>query len=309
MTAAARAIARTTCTELLRLPAFGLLLLASLAALALSPILTLFDVDESRLLQDFGASTLSLSGVLLTALGISVLLGKELERRTVLTLLAKPVGRGTFLLGKLAGVLGAVGLALATELIVLLLAARVGPPRSSHDPADVPVLICGLAVVVLTPPLALALGWRRRSFQAPAIVCGALLLAAGAAVAGAFARDGSLQAWGAGYDAVLLRAAVLGSFAAVTLGGVAVLLTVLLGRGAFVLTLAAFVLALLGGGQEGLLWGILPDLDVFWVGEVFYSRDAQLPWGHIGLAALYSLAHAAAAVAAAGLVLSRRDVG
>jgi ABC-type Na+ efflux pump permease subunit len=67
-----------------------------------------------------------LAGSLLTIAATSLLFHSEMENRTALTLLAKPVGRAEFLLGKLLGVLALVALfsAAMTALIIALLWSR-----------------------------------------------------------------------------------------------------------------------------------------------------------------------------------------
>src|SRR6185436_16149096 len=96
------AIARGTFTEVIRQPFYTLIVSATIAALALSPSLAMFSLGQDLgLLLDFGASTLLLSGLLIAAFGAAAVLGRELEGKRASAVLAKPIGRGEFLLGKL----------------------------------------------------------------------------------------------------------------------------------------------------------------------------------------------------------------
>lgn len=71
--------------------------------------------DRAHVIKSITLSIMSLSGLLISVfVGIS-LVQKEIQKRTVLTLLAKPLNRHEFLLGKYLGLMGVV----ATHLILL----------------------------------------------------------------------------------------------------------------------------------------------------------------------------------------------
>jgi ABC-type transport system involved in multi-copper enzyme maturation permease subunit len=88
-------------------------------------------VESERILQDVGLSAIRLSSAALAIfLGVG-LLHKEVDRRTVYTILSKPLTRGQFLLGKYAGLLVTLWLQLAVmvavfALVSLLTGARFG---------------------------------------------------------------------------------------------------------------------------------------------------------------------------------------
>lgn len=64
---------------------------------------TLTIVETRKILLDFGLSAISIMGVMLSLfLGVTVV-GKELERRTIYTVLAKPVRRSEYVMGKFLG--------------------------------------------------------------------------------------------------------------------------------------------------------------------------------------------------------------
>jgi len=94
-------------------------LLISLALLGLSLVFGMFsfaEEDRMRMLCSAGIAVHALAGLFLGVVGATVAVHRELADRTALTLLAKPIGRGAFLLGKALGVLAAVaavGLCLA----------------------------------------------------------------------------------------------------------------------------------------------------------------------------------------------------
>lgn len=87
-----------------------------------------FGASELRFVADFGFGALVFFGSALTVVLMAQVFFAEVENRTVSTLLAKPIGRGEFLLGKFFGVFGVVGVfcALITGLVAGLLFWREG---------------------------------------------------------------------------------------------------------------------------------------------------------------------------------------
>lgn len=85
-----------------------------------------FGAPELKFLSDFGFGAMAFFGAALTIAATAQLFFSEIENRTVLTLLAKPVGRADFVLGKFLGVAGvaAIFCALLTVLLGVVLWAR-----------------------------------------------------------------------------------------------------------------------------------------------------------------------------------------
>lgn len=76
-------------------------------------------VEQRKILLDFGLAAISLAGVAFAVLLGSTVIRKEIENHTIYTLLAKPLGRTQYVLGKYFGV--AMVLALIHFLSVALL--------------------------------------------------------------------------------------------------------------------------------------------------------------------------------------------
>ena len=104
--AAIGAIALNTFREAIRDRILYLLLVFALVLIGISRMLALLTVgNEDKIIKDIGLSAISLFGVL-TAVFVGVsLVFKEIERRTVYTLLANPVRRWQFVVGKFLGLL------------------------------------------------------------------------------------------------------------------------------------------------------------------------------------------------------------
>jgi len=107
---------------------FGLILIGSSAVL--SPLTI---GAQGKIVADVGLSSMSLFGLLVVLLVGSSMLRKELEKRTLTTILTKPITRGQYLCGKFCGLtvtLLCMLLVMSLVFLVIMLVCRVTPhPR------------------------------------------------------------------------------------------------------------------------------------------------------------------------------------
>jgi len=165
--AAIRAIALNTFREAIRDRILYLLLAFALGVIAVSRLLSLLTVgSEEKIIKDVGLSAISLFGVLTTVFVGTSLVFKEVERRTIYTLLANPVARWQFIGGKFAGLLAVLALNLG------LMSAVLGAVLLLRDESPWPLvpaialILVELAVIAafallfssLTNPILAALG-------------------------------------------------------------------------------------------------------------------------------------------------------
>ncbi len=98
------AIAFNTFREAIRDKILYLLLFFALICIVFSRILALLTVgDRIKIIKDVGLASLSLFGALMAILIGTGLVYKEIEKKTIYTLLSKPIHRSQFLLGKFFG--------------------------------------------------------------------------------------------------------------------------------------------------------------------------------------------------------------
>jgi ABC-type Na+ efflux pump permease subunit len=110
------AITANTFTELTRLKSFYVVLLFALLLIGNSIFMAQFTFQEEfQVLKDIALGSMSLFTSLLAVVATARLIPQDLEDRTIYTILAKPVGRFEYLLGKLAGVL----LLLALSIVIM----------------------------------------------------------------------------------------------------------------------------------------------------------------------------------------------
>lgn len=118
------ALAATTITELVRLKVFYFLLIFALLVIGNSAFMAQLSFQEEfQMLKDVSLGAMSVFTSLLAILGTAMLLPKDLEERTIYTILAKPVPRYEYLLGKLGGMLALLFLSvlLMSALFLLVL--------------------------------------------------------------------------------------------------------------------------------------------------------------------------------------------
>ncbi len=108
------AIASNTLLELVRLKVFYFMLLFGLTLIGSSLFMVNFSFQQQfQVLKDVSLGAMSIFSWLLAVLATALLLPKDVEDRTLYTILAKPVPRFEYLLGKLLGVLSLIAIAVA----------------------------------------------------------------------------------------------------------------------------------------------------------------------------------------------------
>ncbi|TVQ61127.1 MAG: hypothetical protein EA378_09770 [Phycisphaerales bacterium] len=100
---------------------------------------------DNKLLLDVGLATVFVLGLLLAAFLATAVLSREIEDKTVLTVVSKPVARTSLVLGKYLGVTAVILIGVAAMLITLLLAVRHGVQSTVADDIDWPVVVFGVS--------------------------------------------------------------------------------------------------------------------------------------------------------------------
>jgi hypothetical protein len=110
------AITANTFTELTRMRIFYVVLLFALLLIGNSIFMAQFTFQqEFQVLKDIALGSMSIFTSLLAVVATARLIPQDLEDRTIYTILAKPIARFEYLLGKLSGVL----LLLALSVIIM----------------------------------------------------------------------------------------------------------------------------------------------------------------------------------------------
>lgn len=104
-------IALTTYREIVRRFQFWLLILAAAVLLVLFDFIPYFTQGEDiKMVKDQGLAVIMIAGLLVGIFAASGSIADEIEGKTAITLLSKPVHRRDFIIGKFLGIMAAVGL-------------------------------------------------------------------------------------------------------------------------------------------------------------------------------------------------------
>ncbi len=116
------AIALNTFKEAIRDRILYLLLFFASVCIIFSRLLALLTVgDRAKIITDVGLASLSLFGALMAIMIGTGLVYKEIDKRTLYTLLSKPIQRYQFLLGKYLGLLLTLFIMLALMTVIFLI--------------------------------------------------------------------------------------------------------------------------------------------------------------------------------------------
>jgi ABC-2 type transport system permease protein len=144
------AIVRNTFFESIRQPiVLVLLMVATLVIILANPFSAFTMSDDQRMLVNMGLATITLCGTLLAAFIAGNVLGREIENKTALTVVSKPVPRAQFVIGKYLGVALAMMLATGYMIFVFLLVDLHGVLQTVRDPIHVPVVVFGAGAFIL----------------------------------------------------------------------------------------------------------------------------------------------------------------
>jgi Cu-processing system permease protein len=149
--------------------------------------------QDMKIIKDLGLAAISWFGLLIAIfIGIN-LVSKEVERRSVYALLAKPVTRGEFVLGKYAGLvftlivnLSAMTLAFTVVLFYMDAVTVQGVKAGWPAPALDPRLLVAVALTIAELMIVTAIALFFSTFSSPLL---AALLTFGLWVAGHFNQD------------------------------------------------------------------------------------------------------------------------
>ena len=159
MNARALTIARNTFIECLRQPVLLLLVLGCgvlqvlitwMSAFSMADVESAEVAGDNKILLDIGLSTVFLCGTLIAGFMSTSAISREIENKTILTVVSKPIGRWIVVFGKFLGVAGAILIATVIMLCFLMIAIRHGVMTTSADAVDRPAVFYGVGAVFIS---------------------------------------------------------------------------------------------------------------------------------------------------------------
>lgn len=135
-------VARAAFYEGVRQPMFYLLIGLALFFMTLMPFIPYFTFGEDlKMVKELGYDTIMLFAGVFAVLAASISISEEIEGRTAITLMSKPVSRRQFLLGKFFGILMAALLMTGLLSLMFFLVVWFKPLYDREDPILSPVWI------------------------------------------------------------------------------------------------------------------------------------------------------------------------
>ncbi|MBN2020163.1 MAG: ABC transporter permease [Sedimentisphaerales bacterium] len=314
-------IAKNTFIETLRQPVYSIIIIAALLLFIISPSIAMYTIsDDNKLLRELGLSTLFLASLFIAIFAASGAVAEEIENKTILTVLTKPVQRPVFILAKFLGVAGAVALGHYICTIALLIAIRHGVLESVNDPVDWTAIGTGGVIVLLTLLLSsffnYAYDWKTTS---TGMVLLALFCTIGIVFLAFIDEEWKFNPANNKFDLVDIYGSVLLFLAAMIMAALAVAVST---RFNIVVTLSVcvglFLLGLIsdwafGALAQSHLWAkicyfALPNLQIFWISDAIYEGSI-IPAKYILITAVYAICYTAGILALAVALFQRRQVG
>ncbi len=318
-------LALNTFVETIRQPIYGVILLVTAAMLIFNVSLAAFTLEnDDKLLLDLGLSTLLLSGLFLSAFSAAGVISREIDNKTVLTVIAKPISRPIFIVGKFLGLFAALSVAFYLSFLVFVLAQRHGVLQTSAQPWDAPVLIFGFGGFV---PAILAAAFCNyfygSDFPTTVMAFIAPMLTLGVVLVGKLDEHWTIIPFGSNFvGGQVIIAAFLVFLIVVVVAAVAVaastrfgqmmtlmICTVVLGVG--IISDYAFGRHADTSNLASLAYHIVPNVGPFWVVEGLNAGTIKttVPWSYVGYTTAYAALLTTAVLSIAVALFQKREVG
>ncbi|MBN2578209.1 MAG: ABC transporter permease subunit [Pirellulales bacterium] len=265
------AIARTTAKEAIAEPLFTVILIVGITGLILFPFIPYNTLGEDiKYVKESGLMWTMILSVLLALWTASKSIADEIEGRTALTLLSKPIGRRDFILGKFLGILWPVAVLFIVFGAIFMASVSYKLAYDARETAtpDPTSLQCLQEIMQIAPGLALAF--------MEAVVMAAISVA------------------------ISTRLPMMANLL--------ICLTIyLLGHLVPLMAMSAEGNVELVGFIAHLFAAIFPSLDYF-SADTSISLGKAISLGYLGLAAVYCLAYCTLALLVALLLFEDRDL-
>ncbi|MBL9141179.1 MAG: ABC transporter permease [Phycisphaerae bacterium] len=338
------AIGRNTFYECVRQPVVLVVLIAGSLLIVMSiPFSAYTLMDDQRMFVDIALSTIFICGTVLASFLATNALSREIDNKTVLTVVSKPVPRPIFVVGKWLGV-GAALTSVALFLgLVFLIVELHGTMPNVATPYHFPVLIFGISAVLATAGAALwanfFYGW---PVSSATLVFGVPILAVAYLICVNFNKDWSAAGW-TQFEGKLWTALLVMWMSLLVLTGVAVAASTRFGQVVTLgITLGTFLLGLMSDWIFGrhiahlhdmfarmdasqtagsifdwnhvlyamlrVGYAVVPNFQVFWLSDAV-QQGRDIPGLYVASNALYCTILITMMLSLAVVLFQRREVG
>lgn len=319
------AIGTNTFLQTIRQPVFLVMIMATFGLLIFTmpfsgyTMSTNYQETDLTLLQDLGLGTLRVSSLLIAAFGAASVLRREIEDKTALIVITKPVARSIFVIGKFIGVLAAVGLAYYICSLALMMTVRHKVVIARHDSLDWVVITMGLSAIALSV-LVTMLGnlWFAWPFTSTAVCAGSVLMTIAMIVVGFVGKGWTLIPFGEGIPNQLVLTLAVMFMASVVFVALAVTASTRLSQ--TMTLLVCLAIFLLGSAHPQIIgqWAdqtpvvrvagwLLPDFSQFYPQDDM-TLEGRVPLALVAWAGLYCLLYTCGMLAVGVAIFQTREL-
>jgi ABC-2 type transport system permease protein len=313
-------IAGNAFMELIRQPVFLLLMTLSCLFEIFLACFNYFGFgDEPKLVKNSALAVMFLAGLFGAVLSASASVGREIRSGTALAVLAKPVGRGQFLLAKYAGLSMALAVLTFVNCIGVLMATRMA--FDAYGEIDYPGLSVFCGSIVLAYIIAGFTNYfLRRPFVSDAVFAVVIMTVLAFALLQFIPRDaGRMGVDYKGIDWRVIPASALILMALLILAALALACST---RVDVVPTLAIcsalFLMGLMsdyfwgqrakaGSWWASILYAVTPNWQLFWMADALEGKNA-IPISYLAQAFGYACAYIGATLAVALTLFEDREL-
>ncbi len=290
-----------TFNETIRQPVFMITLAAGAFMIGSSPSYAMFTLmEDMKLVKDMGLATMLITGLLQAIFSAVRVVSHEIENKTILTVLTKPVSKTEVIFGKFGGIALALVLSMYMLNIFLVMAVRVGVPEAVYSPIHRPLVygqFAALAIALLMA--AFSNYFYDRPFGSSVFINSIATFSLVFLVFGFFDSGMKIQGFLADVDMQVLGAGYLVCISVLCAGAIAVAFATRLGP---VFTtgfcLSIFIIGLLSDHLFGRFAGenifaraaysAVPNMQVFWVADAL-SEGIKVPLEYLTTVTLYGI--------------------
>jgi ABC-type transport system involved in multi-copper enzyme maturation permease subunit len=316
--------------ELVRQPIFLLVMTtAACFSIFLSSVSYFGFGDDQWLVKDSTLAVMFVSGLFAAAISASASVAQEIRSGTALAVLAKPVGKAQFLIGKYLGLAGALTLLTYVNCLAALLASRMAFDAYGN-PDTVALKIFYGAVVLAFLLGGLSNFFARRPFVPDAVLLLVAMVTLAFVIINFVGKEGNFQDFGHDVDWRMTPAAFLILMALWLLAAIALvcstrldmLPTLAICTAVFLLGIMSDYLfgralepraesagfwATMGLWISSVLYTIVPNWQLFWLSDAL-EKGRTIPWSYVGKAVAYVVGYLGATLALAMLLFEDREL-
>ena len=295
----------------IRQPFFLLITVASYIFILSSPAFTMFTLmNSARMILDVSMATILLVLLSVSVLTTSSIVAGEVEEKTTILILSKPVSRLTFLIGKFCAVALSLLFVLIPLISVLIMTLHMGVPEAAYSEVRYPTLWFEFSPLIGALIIGAGANYYADKHFASTFMISLNILVVISLTILYFLNKGALQI-------NLLYPAIFLWMAGIIISPIASVLSL---RGNILFTLVfSFIIFILGLTSNYLLgdilngrlmhfvYSLIPNFQIFWRQEI-WAKGKTIPFSYFVTVAKYVIIYCSAVILLGWSFWERKEI-